>query len=383
MKVLQIHNNYQIGGGEDVVVVSENRLLSQKNEVISYTVNNTEIVTIYSKLDVALNTSYSLSQKKRLDKYLVEHKPDVVHVHNLFPLLTPSIYDSCIEFGVPVIQTLHNYRSLCANALLMRNHQICERCVTGSPYWATWYGCYRQSRFGSAVVAHSIDYHRRQQTWLRKVDAFIALTDFAKQKFIAGGFPAEKIYIKPNFCESPLITDNHLKERFALFVGRLSPEKGINTLLKAWSTIDYPLTIAGEGDQPIVAADDIKYIGKQSTTEIQGLMQRAQFLVMPSIWFETFGMVIIEAFSNGLPVICSRLGGMAEIVEDGITGLHFEAGNAQDLKAKVEYLLANPALCQEMATNARRCYLDKYTPERNLEQLLTIYNRVLAHKQSA
>jgi glycosyltransferase involved in cell wall biosynthesis len=382
MKILQIHNRYQIAGGEDVVVASEQKLLAAHHDVLSYTVSNDGIRGIRGKLDTALHTHYSKRQKQALGRYLAEHKPDVAHVHNFFPVLTPAIYDACIEAGVPVVQTLHNYRTLCANALLMRDGRICERCVKGSPYWGAYYGCYRDSRLGSLVVAHSVAYHRRQATWQTKVDRFIALTEFGRQKFVSAGFPANKISVKPNFAEEPL--EDGFKplprQPFALFVGRLSEEKGLGTLLQAWESVDFALKIVGGGELPATAPANVRFLGKQTKAQVYGLMQQAQFLVMPSEWYETFGLVLIEAFANGLPVICSRLGGMAEIVEDNVTGLHFEAGNADDLAAKIHWALVNPEAMAHMGQAARAEYEAKYTPEINYRQLMAIYQAAIDTK---
>jgi glycosyltransferase involved in cell wall biosynthesis len=382
MRILQIHNSYQIAGGEDMVVAGERNLLVSRHEVLAYTVNNNAIKGALAKLDTALHTHYSRQQKEALSAYLTRHQPDVAHVHNFFPVLTPAVYDACREAGVPVVQTLHNYRTLCANALLMRDGRICERCVQGSPYWGAYHGCYRSSRLGSLVVAHSVAYHRRQATWQTKVDRFIALTEFARQKFVSAGFPADKICVKPNFAEEPLADGFKPLPRqpFALFVGRLSAEKGLVTLLQAWQSVDFALKIVGEGELPATAPANVQFLGKQTKAQVYALMQQAQFLVMPSECYETFGLVLIEAFANALPVICSRLGGMAEIVEDNVTGLHFEAGNADDLAAKIHWALANPEAMARMGRAARAEYEAKYTPEINYRQLMAIYQAAIDTK---
>lgn len=379
MKILQIHNRYQIAGGEDVVVASEQKLLAAHHDVWSYTVSNDGISGILGKLDVALHTHYSKRQKLALAGYLAIHKPDVAHVHNFFPMLTPAIYDACIEAGVPVVQTLHNYRTLCANALLMRDGRVCERCVQGSPYWGAIYGCYRGSRLGSWVVAHSVDYHRRQTTWQTKVDRFITLTAFSRQKFIEAGFPAHKLIVKPNFTEDPWREGFAPGSRasFALFVGRMSAEKGLGTLLQAWQAIDLPLKIVGEGALPTTMPAQVQFLGKQTQAQVYALMQQARFLVMPSEWYEGFPMVLVEAFANSLPVICSRLGGMAEIVEEGVTGLHFKAGDAEDLRVKVQWAMTHSEQLRQMGRAARVAYQKHYTPDTNYQQLMSIYQDVM------
>ena len=236
MHVLQVHNTYQQAGGEDVVVSSEQALLKKyRHQVSQYFVSNDLINGAFQKIITAFQTPYSPEAKKRFAREIAALGPDIVHVHNTFPLLTPSIYDACREAGVPVVQTLHNYRNICANALLMRNGRPCEDCIGGSPYQAVLHRCYRGSRMGSLAVARMIDVHSRKGTWNTKVDRFIALTEFAKAKFIEAGFRETQIAVKSNFVE---LSETHMTDPIprnsALFVGRLSEEKGIHTLLRAW-----------------------------------------------------------------------------------------------------------------------------------------------------
>jgi glycosyltransferase involved in cell wall biosynthesis len=367
MKILQIHNAYQQKGGEDAVVQSEREFLESKNQVLTYTINNDSIHGLYAKITTALNSHYSQTQKTALYHYLIQHKFDIVHVHNFFPLLTPSIYDACIKANIPVVQTLHNYRTICSNALSMKKGEICEKCINSSPYHAVLYGCYRNSRIGSVFVARMVNYHRKSNTWNTKVNRFIALTEFAKNKFIEAGFPDHKIAVKPNFIADSFKKDSlsESKEPFALFVGRFSQEKGVSVLLDAWKNIDYTLKLAGDGPVfdacKINAHQNAVFLGNQSKLQIHELMSQAQFLVMPSI--------------------CSRLGSMAEIVENGVTGLHFEAGNVDDLALKVNWLITHPDKCQQMGSNARTEYLEKYTPEKNYQILMDIYQDAISESQ--
>jgi len=385
LKILFCHNTYQHKGGEDQVCDKERALLTQQhNDVILHLRDNEQIKSIKDKLATSLQLNYSQPEKKALLHQLEEQKPSVVHVHNFFPILTPSIYDACIESKIPVIQTLHNYRTICPSALLMRDGQLCETCIDHSPYHAVIHKCYRDSMIGSFFVANMVAYHRKNKTWQTKVNRFIALTHFAKSKFIEAGFPADKIRVKPNFIEDPFKNGETLpaKQEKALFVGRFSQEKGVSVLLEAWQSIQYPLYLAGDGPTFDASTgqsmnNDIHFLGSQSSAQVHDLMSQAQFLVMPSIWYEGFPMVLVEAFAHGMPVICSCLGGMAEIVEDKITGLHFEAGNATDLADKIQWLIAHPAECEQMGQNARAEYLNKYTPEINYQQLMSIYQEAI------
>jgi glycosyltransferase involved in cell wall biosynthesis len=388
MKIIFAHNTYQHFGGEDSVLAAELKLLrDEHHNVRLFQVDNMVVKGVLTQLKTALSCRYSIQSKKNMQEKLESCQPDLVHVHNFFPLLTPSIYDACIEAGVPVVQTLHNFRTICPGALLMRDGGICEKCVTGTPYQSIPHRCYRNSISGSWAVARMVAYHRRKQTWKHKVDRFISLTQFSKQKFIEAGFPAEKIVVKPNFCEvadSRVMAQNS-RRNGALFVGRLSKEKGVATLLKAWRGLDIPLRVAGRG--PLFSNhennhdDCIQFLGQISREQVDIEMTRASFLVMPSECYEGFPMVLVESFSRGLPVIASRLGGMAEIVEDVVTGLHFEPGNSDDLAQKVKWIHDHPQECHQMGENARRIYEEKYTPAKNYKILMDVYEQAICGHQ--
>ncbi len=382
MRVLQVHNTYQQVGGEDVVVHCERSLLAASaHEVHLYSVSNDAIAGLWAKARTAWYAPYSERAKERLAADIAVFRPDVVHMHNLFPLITPAAYDACRNASVPVVQTLHNYRLICPGALLMHDGRPYEACI-GSPYRAVLHRCYRGSLLGSLAVARMVDIHRKRGTWRTKVDRFIALTEFGKIKFVEAGFPADRIAIKPNF-----VIDLKAKpgdggaRRGALFVGRLSREKGILTLLKAWASLDFPLRVAGDGpllkDVRSVDAATITSLGRKSREEVAAEMGSALFLVMPSEWYEGFPLTIAEAFCQGLSVIASRLGAMAEIVEDGVTGLHFIPGDAGDLAAKVRWSAAHPDDMRRMGLNARRVYEEKYTPEVNYRLLMAIYDQAI------
>lgn len=383
MRILQVHNFYRQAGGEDVVVANERALLvNHGHKVYTWTTSNDAITGFWERARVAVQTPYSPSAREKMQNQIIAFAPDIVHVHNFFPLLSPSIYDSCRDMGVPIVQTLHNFRTICAGSLLMRDLRPCEDCIGSSPYQAVLHGCYRGSRLGSLAVARMIDMHHKKGTWRDKVDRFIALTHFGKAKFVEAGFPAEKIVVKPNFVEDRhLVRAGDAGRAGALFVGRLSPEKGIYTLVKAWSTLDVPLRVIGDGPLLDVVRDatgpDIVSLGRTAPGEVAAEMERASFLVFPSEWYEGFPITIAEAFSRSLPVIASRLGAMAEIVEDGITGLHFAAGDTRDLASKVEWAVMHPERMLEMGRNARKKYEEKYTPEKNLKELMNVYSEAI------
>lgn len=382
MKILLLHNYYQQAGGEDGVLVAEAKLLARHGHSVQLCcVDNKDLPGgLSGKINTALSTRYSSFGKALVTQAIRAFGPDLVHVHNFFPQFSPSIYDACRETGIPVLQTLHNYRLICPGALLMRDGQICELCLQGSPFQAVRYGCYRGSKLGSLVVADMVAWHRRHGTWHDKVDRFIALTEFAKAKFVEAGFPAEKISVKANFVAVNQAGQSRSAD-FALFVGRLSAEKGVATLAEAWSQLSarMPLRVAGSGDLASLLQGQagVDGLGQQKPEQIAQLMQQAAFLVMPSQWYEGFPMVLLEALAHGLPILASRLGGMAEIVRDGETGLLFEAGNPQDLADKAAWLIDHPEQRLRMGENARADYLAHYTSEQNYQQLLAIYRSLL------
>jgi glycosyltransferase involved in cell wall biosynthesis len=390
LRVLQVHNRYQLAGGEDVVTQAERRLLEQYgHEVDVLDADNAEITGLGGRAKAALGAIYSPAAKALVTARIESFRPHVVHVHNFFPLFSPSVYYACQQATVPVAQTVHNYRLICPNSQLLRDGHVCEDCVGKQfPWPGVLHACYRNSPAGSASVAAMIAIHHQLGTWANKVDAFIATTNFSRNKLIEGGLPAEKIIVKPNFVHDP----GHVSDRknsFALFVGRLSPEKGIATLLTAWEHLPgvIPLKVVGTG--PLAEEIDqrsapgrVEPLGRQPSEKIQALMRDASFLVFPSVWYEGLPMVIVEAFSVGLPVIASNLGSMTSLVEHGRTGLHFRPGDAADLAEKVEWAVAHHDEIARMRRDARAEYVAKYTPERNYEMLMAIYRQVINGRKS-
>jgi glycosyltransferase involved in cell wall biosynthesis len=396
VRVLLLHNRYQLVGGEDAVVQAEKALLEQKGHQVSLLeISNDDITGVWEKANAAVSAIYSLASKRRVSAQITHFRPDLVHIHNFFPLLSPSVYDACRDAGMPVVQTLHNYRLGCPNAMLLRNGKPCEDCLGK---WMPWsgivHGCYRGSRTQSAVVAAMLAVHWWRGTWQERVDAYIVLTAFQKEKMVQAGLPKEKIYVKPNYVFSPEPSgDNRVLGDYALFVGRLSQEKSVETLIEAYRHNDLriPLKIIGEGPlrealqtgiQVAGLEDVIEFLGQQDKSAVLTLMHNARFLVFPSIWYETFGLTMVEAFACSLPVIASRLGSMAEIVEDGVTGLHFEPGNSADLADKLQWASEHPEEMIRMGKNARRVYESFYTPEDNYQQLMAIYQQAINNPSS-
>ena len=390
MRILLVHNRYQIAGGEDTVVHAEKSMLeSHGHEVALLENDNAEISGGLGQLKAGMGAVYSQRGKRRVALELARFRPHVMHVHNFFPLFSPSIYSAARGAGVAVVQTLHNYRLVCPNALLFRDGHVCEDCVGRAvPLPGVVHACYRGSRLATAPVAAMLTAHRALGTWTNMVDAYIALTEFSRQKLTEGGLPAEKMFVKPNFVHDsgPVGAG---RGGYALFVGRLSAEKGISTLLAAWERLEggMPLKIAGAGpmsEEVGLAARNLQQVeclGTVPKERVTELMRDATVLVFPSIWYETFGMSIIEAYAAGLPVIASRLGAMKSLVEHERTGLQFEPGNAKDLAAQVAWVIAHPREWQEMRRNARTEFEAKYTADRNYAMLLHIYEAAIHRRQ--
>ncbi len=384
MKILLVHNYYRFPGGEDEVFKNEAALLRENGHDVSlFTVSNIDFKGIENAIRMGLNIVYSERYKNEISKAIQNCGPDIAHVHNFFPLLTPSIYDACRQHGVPVVQTLHNFRPICAGSYLSRNNVPCEKCVGGFHIWGVIHRCYRRSSLATLAVARMNRFHRARGTWRERVDAFITPSKFMRSRFIAGDFPADKIFAKPNFVTdwvgSQEIGKADLeKDRSgALYAGRLSAEKGIDVLLKAWDSVDFELVIAGQGplyeNLSKLCRPNIKVLGHLSLEDLHQKMLRAKLLIVPSLWYEGLPMVVLNAFACGLPVIASRLGSLAELVEDGVTGLHFTPGDPGDLKEKVLWANRNPERLVAFGRNARASYELQYTPERNYEKLMEIY----------
>ena len=381
MRILLIHNYYTQPGGEDVVFEAERALLERYgHEVITFVEDNAQVNKV-NPFKAAVDTIWSREAQRNIRKLIEQSRPDVVHFHNTFLRISPAAYYVVKEMGLPVVQTLHNYRLICPGALLMRDGHLCEDCLDKVIPWpGIVYSCWRNSRMGTAVVTAMLTVHRLLKTWIKQVDVYIALTEFARRKFIEGGLPAEKISVKPNFIYPDPGKGEH-GGNFALFVGRLSAEKGVKTLLSAWRLLKgIPLKVVGDG--PLMAEIRecvereglaVEVLGRRSREEVFAFMRSASFLLFPSEWYEGFPMTIAEAFACGLPVVASQLGVMAEIVEDGRTGLLFEPGNPEDLAEKVEWAWTHPKEVKRMGEEARREYEEKYTAERNYRMLMEIY----------
>ena len=383
MKIVVVHNFYQQPGGEDQVFADESALLeSRGHAVVRHTVDNDALDGL-SALTIAGKTLWNRDAAAEVDAVVRRERADVVHFHNTFPLLSPAVYGAARGAnggpGAAVVQTLHNYRLICPNAVFFRDNQPCEDCLGKTVPWpAVTRGCYRGSRTASAGVAAMLTAHRLRGTYRNDVDAYIVLTPFARDKFVEAGFDDRQLFLKPNFVPSTAAVGDG-SGHFFLFVGRLSAGKGLPTLLAAWRKLqpNLQLRIVGDGEgaddvRAAAAADPrIQWLGPQPIETVYRLMGEATALVFPSVWYEAQPKTVIEAMAVGTPVIASGRGAAAGMVRHGVTGVHFETGNATALAAAVEAVADGPS--SDMRTAARAEYLRQYTPDQNYARLMEIY----------
>jgi glycosyltransferase involved in cell wall biosynthesis len=390
MKVFLVHNRYQHPGGEDQVVESEARLLKNAgHQVVRYDRDNREIqnYSMLQKLCLPATTIWSRQSLRDAQRILRDESPDIAHFHNTFPLISPAAYAACKEAGVPVVQTLHNYRLLCPAATFLRRGAPCELCLRKNVPWpGVVHSCYRESHAETGVVATMLAVHHAIGTWAKDIDLYIALSEFAKRKFIEGGILPSKIVVKPNFVDPDPGTDRNPQDT-ALFVGRLSSEKGVGTLLAAWKLIgdSYSLLVLGDGplrsdlESGVKAwgLSNIRFGGLVAREAVWAAMKRARFLIVPSECYENFPTVIIDAFACGLPVIAARTGALQEMIEDQQTGRLFSTASPEDLAAKVQWAWTHPCEMETMGRAGRAEYLAKYTAGQNIRILTEIFDRVL------
>lgn len=378
MRVLTIHEHYRQAGGEDQAFARETTLLERSGcQVERLELDNADIDEQRGRLALALNSIWSVSSRRLVRDTIRRSKPDIVHVHNSFPLLSPAIYSAIRGEGLPVVQTLHNFRPLCLNAMLFRDGAPCQDCLT-----STWKikgvlrRCYRGSTAASAVVAALDGVHHSLGTWRRQVDLFLALSAFARDRYIAAGFPAERIVIQPNTADDPgeeaAAWDR--PRRGALVVGRLSVEKGVLELVRSWRDMGHPLTVIGDGPlrEQLAAAtsDEVTLLGWQTPQQVSAAMAGAALLCLPSLCYEQFPLVAVEAMAHGLPILASNRGALSELVQPGQTGLLVEGDS---WKTAAQSLLAAPAAYGQ---RSRAYYQENFHPDRAMAALLAHYQRL-------
>ena len=413
MTILVVHNRYRVRGGEDSVFEAECRLLEEAgHKVVRYEKDNRDIPDRGGRLGLALRTVWNGRTYRELRELVRREKPDVVHCHNTFPLISPSVYWAAAREGVPVVQTLHNYRLACLNGYLFRDGAVCEKCLGRTPWCGLRRRCYRGSFGGSLSLFAMLAVHRLLGTWRRKVACYVALTDFGRRKFERAGLPARKITVKPNAFAPPARMRSASESRGenpgsresgnpalrVVFIGRLSPEKGVDVLLRAWALLQAPggpgaaeprrgpaptCEIVGDGPEraalealagELGVADSVRFAGALPRDEALGALASASLLVFPSLWYETFGLTILEAASQGVPAVVTDIGGQSSLVRDGVTGRHVPPGDPAALAEALRGLLADPAALRRMGAAARAAFeASDCVPARNVARLLDVY----------
>lgn len=389
-RILQVHNFYQIPGGEDVVVRNEKRLLEEHgHKVYTYYRSNAELKEggKFSKLCVPFTAIYSFKTVREVKKLIKEYQIDIVHVHNTLTMVSPSVFYAAFRCHVPIVQTLHNFRMLCPAGSFFRDNVICEECVQGGLKCAVKHKCYRNSKLQSFVSAAVLKVHRVLGTY-RKVN-FICLTEFNRNKLLALGdiVDAKKIFIKPNFTFAEGIEPSNVpeQEEYYLFAGRVEALKGVDIAIKAFEQIpDRKLYIAGTGPmmdemQAYVNEHNIqnvKFLGYLQKEDMTEKFYHAKAVIMTSQCYEAFAMTIAEAYSYGVPVIAGRVGNMEGMVQEGVTGVKFTYNSSSDLAEKVkEFEQLDRVTLKE---NAREFYQERLRPEDNYQKLMEIYESISA-----
>ena len=377
MRILIVHNMYQQRGGEDAVVDAESDLLTSRgHDVHRFTRHNDDLERL-GPASAAMQAVWSRETARAMSETVTTWRPDVVHAHNTWSLISPSVYWAAAKAGVPTVNTLHNFRLLCPQATFLRNNTICEDCLGHVPWRGAVRGCYRGSRAQSAVLASMLTLHTALGTYEHKVTRYIALTEFARRKFIDGGLPEKRIVVKPNFVDFSAPT-THAREGF-LFVGRLSPEKGVALLAQAAAVAAVRVRVAGTGADArlLDGVPTVQQLGALNGDSVRREMECATALVLPSICYENLPRTLVEAYASGLPVIASRLGALPDLVDDGVTGLLFEPGNATDLGLKMQWAQSNPQRMAQMGRQARAKYESDFTADQNYAQLMSIYREAI------
>ena len=385
MKILICHNSYVFHGGEDVVFEDEMELLRSRGHSVSTFTRNNHSLANSGNLSTAINTIWNKQVYKEIRSQIAKDRPDVVHCHNTFPIISPSIYYAAKREQVPVVQTLHNFRLICPKAVLMRDGKFCEDCVGKMFAWSGVRNkCYRESYSATFITAAMLSIHRLRSTWKNCIAQYIALTDFSKRKYVSAGFSPEHISVKPNFVR----TDHGMGDangKYMIYVGRLSEEKGIQVLIDAWKQVksDYHLRIVGEGpwENQLQSASNtdsrIEILGHLSHSRVMQQVANAKALLFPSIWYEGFGRSIIEAFSVGTPVIASDCGAMSELIQHDENGLLFGRGDACELAQQIHRILNDDGFRTFIRQNARDSFLQKYSADANYDRLIKIYHRAM------
>jgi len=384
MKVMQVHNRYRLRGGEDAVVDNTlEGLRRHGHDAVLFSKDSDDIPDgLRGKLKATFGAVWSTSARAEMVAALEGEKPDVIHVHNVYPLLSPSVLAAAQSMAIPVVMTCHNYRLSCPIGVHFQGGAICERCRGGHEYWCLIQNC-RDNRLESAAYALRNGLSRRFNLFEKNIDKFMCISAFLKDYLVESGLPAEKCCVVPNMIPIPETGIQAGDGQFVAFLGRFSEEKGIETLLEAAALApEIPVRLGGSGPLEkalrLAAPPNVRFEGMMARDQLAAFYRKARCTVVPSVWYETFGLVAVEAMSHGLPVIASRIGGLAELVADGETGLQFPAGDAAALAEHMRTLWNNPARATAMGQAARQRVMEEYSEDRYIERLVDVYEEVIS-----
>jgi glycosyltransferase involved in cell wall biosynthesis len=390
MRILMLHNRYRHFGGEDAVAIAEAKLLRERGHTVLAPEFNNEVSTGQMKdsLRLGLHAAWSRDSYRQVEQLCRQFKPDVAHVHNFWARMSPSVHAACRAQRVPTVQTLHNFRLLCLNAQCLRNSRSCEDCIGRVPWRGLVRRCDNHSLFRSSATFGMIMVNRLRRTWQNDVNAYIVMTAQAKELLRRGGVPAERIFLKPNFVDDvPVISTPPSSCRTIAYVGRLSKEKGVGDLLSAWAQADLghhgELHVIGDGPAHATlrqqaaalgfSEPEVRFLGWRQPEEIRSLLAQTTALVLPSLWYEECPMALLEAFAAGRSAIVYDLGGLRELVQDQSTGLKAAPGDIHSLATALRAMLTQPGLADRLGSHARARYLAEFSPGRNYEALMRIY----------
>ena len=405
LSVAIVHNYYGKHSGEETVVENLASLLERRGVLVySFSRSSAEIADrLPGKMAAFFLGIHNPLAKREFENFLKEKRPDVVHVHNLYPLISPSILPVCKALGVPVVMTVHNYRLVCPNGLLMCRGEICHRCLGGREYWCVFRNC-ENDILKSTGYALRTAASRLIRRYLDNVVHFICLSEFQKNILVREGLPADKVSVLAN----PLSVDDKMDPRqrdsgmtddwipasagmaekgYVAYVGRISPEKDIFTLLEAARRLgDVPFKFAGDYHRmPEVLKqkpDNCEFLGQLKAAEVASFYKNARMVVLATRCYEGFPSVLLEAMAGGLPIVCSRIGGLPEIVEEGVNGLLYETGNVGELVARIQTFWVNPDFCKKLGEAGRRKLQDKYNAETLMVRLLSIYENAIKKRKN-
>ncbi|WP_433573877.1 glycosyltransferase [Streptomyces sp. CA-251247] len=397
MHVLVVHNRYASAqpSGENKVVDQEAELLRAAGHRVTVFERRSDDIaarSLLSKAAVPLLVPWNPAVRAELAARLHTERPDVVHIHNVFPLLSPAVLAACADAGVPAVATLHNYTQVCPPGTLQRDGRPCTECVgSATALPAVRHGCYRSSRLATVPLAVSLRVNRRR--WWSGVERFFCISAAQREVLVRAGMPAERLAVKHNFVPDPEARRSGTGEHL-LYLGRLAEAKGVRLLMAAWDEIaasggvGVPLVIAGAGplEREVTAwaagRDDVRYVGLYDTTECRQAIARSVAVVAPSTWLEAFGLVVVEAMAAGVPTVAAGHGAFVELVDDGVTGLLHRPGEAASLASCVRRIASEPARNREMGQAARHRYEQGFSPAVGLERLLEEYRTAIAGRSA-